>query len=318
MRYRTRLLLGVGVLALLVLSQRVTAASPAGAFPEVIPLPDGFQPEGIVTGRGATLYAGSLAAGAIYQADLRTGTGTILVPPQPGRIAVGLSFDARTNYIFAAGGPTGHAFVYDASTGETVGDYVLTTESPTFVNDVIVTRDAAYFTDSFQPVLYRLPLLAGGRLPDPSAVETIALGGDFEFVPGAFNTNGIEATPNGKTLVIVSSALATLYRVDPDSGLATRIDLGGDTVPNGDGLLLAGHTLYVVQNFLNQIAVVRLDPGLASGEIQGVITDPRFDIPTTVARFGASLYVVNARFSTPPAADTEYTVVKVPGVPAQP
>jgi hypothetical protein len=106
--------------------------------------------------------------------------------------------------------------------------------------------------------------------------------------------------------------------VDPTSGDATRIDLGGDAVPNGDGLLLTGRTLYVVQNFLNQIAVVQLDPGLASGEIQRVITDPRFDIPTTVADFGASLYVVNARFSTPPTPDTEYTVVKVSKFPDQP
>jgi len=315
MRNWIRLVVGFGVLAVLVLSQGVSAAAPASTFPEVISLPNGFQPEGVVTGRGHTLYAGSLAAGAIYQADLRTGAGTILVPPQPGRIAVGLSFDQRTNFIYAAGGPTGRAFVYDADTGATAGNYQLTAEPVTFVNDVILTRDAAYFTDSFQPVLYRLPLLPGGRLPDAGAVETITLGGEFQFVPGQFNVNGIEATPNGKVLVIVNSALGTLYRVDPTSGQATEIDLDGGAVPNGDGLLLAGHTLYVVQNFLNQIAVVRLDPGLTSGEIQGVITDPRLDIPTTVAGFGASLYVVNSRFTTPPTADTEYTVVKVRRVP---
>jgi len=34
--------------------------------------------------------------------------------------------------------------------------------------------------------------------------------------------------------------------VDPDTGEASAIDLGGDAVPNGDGLLLRGHTLYVV------------------------------------------------------------------------
>ena len=31
------------------------------AFPTVVPLPDGFQPEGIATGYGPELFAGSLA-----------------------------------------------------------------------------------------------------------------------------------------------------------------------------------------------------------------------------------------------------------------
>lgn len=120
---------------------------------------------------------------------------------------------------------------------------------------MIVTREAAYFTDSFHSVLYQLPLGHGGELPDPSAVEEIALSGDFEFVPNAFNANGIEATPNGHALIVVNSANGMLYKVDPASGETTRIDLGADAVLNGDGILLVGRTLYVVQNFLNQIAV---------------------------------------------------------------
>ena len=31
------------------------AAAPAAPFPEVIPLPNGFQPEGVVMGRGTTI-----------------------------------------------------------------------------------------------------------------------------------------------------------------------------------------------------------------------------------------------------------------------
>ena len=80
----------------------------------MIALPNGWLPEGVVTGRGPGDLLGSRANGAIYAADLRTGEGEILVPGQAGRVAVGLSFDARTNYIFVAGGPTGKAYVYDA------------------------------------------------------------------------------------------------------------------------------------------------------------------------------------------------------------
>ena len=302
---------GLVVLALLLAAPGQAAAALPG-WPEVIALPNGFQPEGVVMGYGTTIYAGSLATGAIYQADVRTGEGSLLVGAQAGRTAVGLSFDPRSGYLFVAGGPLGTAYVYDTRTGDTVATYTLTTDSPTFVNDVIVTREAAYFTDSAQPVLYRLPLGPGGSVPGADAVEEIPLSGDYVFVPGAFNANGIEATPSGDALIIVNSATGSLYEVDPDTGVATLIDLGGDAVPSGDGLLLVGHTLYVVQNFLNQIAVVELKDGFTSGRVVDVLTDPDFDIPTTVTRLGASLYAVNSRFSTPPTPDTEYWIARLP------
>ncbi len=287
----------------------------AKTFPALIPLPNGFQPEGIAVGPGHAFYVGSIPTGAIYKGDLRTGEGQILVPPQEGRNAIGLAFDPRSNYLFVAGGLTGHGFVYDAQTGQSVHEFSLT-DAPflgTFVNDVVVTREAAYFTDSFRPFLYRVPLGPGGSLPNAAPVEEIALGGDFVFTPGifVFNTNGIDATPNGKWLVIVNSVQQELYRVDPQTGDAMRIDLGGASVPNGDGLILDGKTLYVVQNALNQIAVIQLNSSLDGGAVIETITDANFRVPTTIAEFGESLYAVNARFGVPPSPDTEYEVVMV-------
>lgn len=90
-----------------------------------------------------------------------------------------------------------------------------------------------------------------------------------------------------------------------------RIDLGADGVPSGDGLLLDGKTLYVVLNFTNRIAVVELDADLSSGLVVATLTDPAFDIPTTVAEHASALYAVNARFSTPPGPAVEYDVVRV-------
>lgn len=276
-------------------------------YPELIDLPNAWLPEGVVTGRGPVIYSGSRANGAIYAADLRTGEGSILVPGAPGRVAVGLSFDRRSNYIFVAGGATGNAYVYDADTGATVRIYSLSS-APTFVNDVIVTRDAAYFTDSQRAVLYRLPLGPGGSLPD--SFETLPLSGDWQQVAG-FNANGIEATANGKDLIIVNSTLGALFRVDPETGVASRIDLGGASVSNGDGILLQGKTLYVVRNRLNQIAVINLSSNLQSGKVVDVITSSNFDVPTTVAAFGNRLYAVNARFGTPNTPATTYNIVQL-------
>lgn len=283
-------------------------AAPLGAsarFPELIALPDGFRPEGIAIGNGPTFYVGSIGTGAIYRGDLRTGEGAILNPGATGRAAIGVVFDHGK--LFVAGGPTGKGFVYDARTGALLATHQLTTETDTFVNDVVVARGAAYFTDSRQPVLYRVGTGENG------GVTTIPLIGDIHYIAGN-NANGIEATPNGKTLVIVQSNTGKVFRVEPGSGETTEITLD-ETVVNGDGLLLDGRTLYVVQNRLNQVAVVRLDTRLASGEVVTHITDPDFDVPSTIDEFGNRLYAVNARFTTPPTPTTAYSLAQFRKVP---
>lgn len=297
------------VLALAVMPASAAPVKPGETFPKIIPLPDGFRPEGIVSGRGTIFYVGSLADGAIYRGNLRTGEGEPLLTPPPGRVAVGLAFDPRSNALFVSGASTGQAYVYDATTGAELAIYQLATPDESFINDVIVTPDAAYFTNSFQATLYRLPLAPNGGLPDPGEVESMPL--PAEFGTGGFAANGIEATRDGRLLVVVHSGLGVLYRIDTASWEVTPIDLAGGMVPSGDGLLLQGKTLYVVQNFLNQIAVVDLEPGWAHGAVVEILTDPDFRIPTTAAGLGDALYAVNARFDVPPEPDTEYEAVRV-------
>jgi sugar lactone lactonase YvrE len=302
------------------------ATQTAVTFPDVLPLPTGFQPEGIATGRGTEFFVGSFPLGAVYKGDLRHGEGAVLVAPDPGiRQVVGLSHDARTDQLFAAGGLLGQAHVFDGSTGATLATYQLTIPCPgvpcTLVNDAVVTRDAVYFTDSFRPSIYRLPLGPGGALISGATPVEIPLTGDFVFdavcpiFPQPANANGIDATPDGKALVIVNLCTGQLFRVDPTSGHASLIDLSGAGVPYGDGILLDGFDLYVVQNFLNQIAVVELSPDLKSGLVTRTITDPAFRVPATVAEFGNSLYAVNARFDVAPpdvpSPTVEFEVVRV-------
>lgn len=290
---------------------RHRTAAHADVYPDVIRLPNGFFPEGIAFGRGATLYVGSIATGAIFRGDARTGAGDLLVPPQPGREAIGVKYDQRRDWLFVAGGLTGQAYLYEASTGAALAMFQLAdlTAGPTEVNDVTVLRDAAYFTDDARPVIYRIALGADGAVP--SAAQTIPLTGDFQFIPGAFNANGIVATPDGSELIIVNTTTGSLYRVDAANGHATEIDLIGGDVVAGDGLLLAGQTLYVVQGYFNQIAVVRLSPDFASGVVERTITSDALAFPTTVAAFGSSLYAVNARLDVAPGPHVEYEVVRL-------
>ena len=287
----------------------VLGGVPAGAgpsFPEVIALPDGFAPEGIAVGKGTTFFVGSIPTGAVYRGDLRTGEGSILVPGAAGRQAIGMDVDVRGR-LFVAGGSTGRAFVYDGRTGVLLAEYSLT-GGTTFVNDVVVTRDGAYFTDSLQQQLYRVPIAPGGALG--ASAETIPLSGDIVYV-GGFNVNGIEATPDGKTLVLVQSNLGKLFTTDPASGVASEIDLGGETVTAGDGILLDGKILYVVRNRQNRVAVVRLSRDLTRGVLVTHLTDLDFDVPTTIAEHGNRLYAVNARFDTPVTPTTPYWVTQL-------
>ncbi|MGH2735397.1 MAG: superoxide dismutase [Actinomycetota bacterium] len=296
-----RAVLGLLVIAALAVGG---AGASAGGRPKVVPLPDGFQPEGIATRGANSFFVGSIPTGAIYSGSLKTGEGSVLVPAQEGRNAIGLSL--RKDMLFVAGGETGQAYVYDASTGAELATFQLVT-GPTFVNDVVATKNAAYFTDSVNPSLYKVPI-DRGRFGTP---EAIPITGDLVYQEG-FNVNGIDATSNGKTLVLVQSNTGRLFTADPESGDTTEIDLDGDTVPNGDGILLdGGRRLWVVQNRDNLLTLVRLDSDLASGEVVDRFTDETFDVPTTVARAGNRLALVNARFGTASPETAEYWVTQL-------
>ncbi len=290
-------------------------------FPEIIPLPNGFQPEGIAIGINQSFYVGSLSSGQIIKGNLRTGASDLLTIPEGQDQVVGLSFDPRSGYLFAAKGYTGMGAAYDSETGEVIRSFTLTDPMTDFINDVVVTRDAAFFTGSFTSVLYKVPLIKNGRLPEPVQVIPLTLSGDFSMIPEGepqlgIYANGIDATKNGEYLILANTELGEIYRVYPNTGEAKRIDLGGNLIPFVDGILLDGHILYGVQNFLNQVAVIKLSDDLLKGEIVEVITHPKFGIPTTVAEFGNQLYLVNAHFDVAPPSGTfpevEFEVVKVP------
>ena len=268
-------------------------------FPTEISLPDGYNPEGIVSGKANALYVGSLYDGRILEIDARTGSTSILIEGESDRTAVGLDYDDRTGYLYVAGGPDGYAYIYDTATGEEIAAIQLSTSTfpETFINDVIVTKDAAYFTNSFMSEYYSVPLNNDGSLA-AEGTQTIELTGDFTATEG-FNSNGIVASPDGSQLIIVHSALGVLYNVEAETGIATEIDLEASLV-NGDGLVLQGKTLFVVQNSNNQISEVRLDSQWTSAELVEVITDSDFRVPTTATISGGQLYVVNARFDVAP------------------
>ena len=281
--------------------------SAAGAKPasDVIVLPGATSAEGIALGHGSTFFAGDLFAGDIYRGNLQAGTAELFIDTD-GRQAVGMTFDDATGLLYVAGGFTGQAYIYDTNTGETVATFQFAEPGPdALVNDVALTNEGAWFTNTWDPVLYFVPFGAAS-----GEFSTLALSGPAADDSQQFNNNGIVATEDGSTLIVGHSANGDLYTIDPGTGSSALIE--GVSVPNVDGMVMRGRELWAIQNFSNQISAVLLSPDLTSGVVTHVITSDNFQIPATAALFGSRLAVVNAKFDTgfPPTAE-EYEVVIV-------
>jgi hypothetical protein len=306
-------------IAIVITALLLTTAAGTASDARSIPIPDDFAPEGIAVGADSTFYVGSLWDGDIYRGSLRTGKGELLVDTT-GSQAAGLKVERARHRLWVAGGVTGRGLVYDTRDGSLIADLALAAPASSLVNDVVVTSRAAYFTDSLSPVLYIVPLSPKGRIGTPRTLDLTgpaAVPADF---PGL---NGIAATAHGGRLIVGHTSLGAMFVVDPRTGASQQISLPAGAVPSSDGIILEGRTLWVVNNFLNQVVELKLAPDLSSGVVKAVIdnsdVDGLFRVPTTIARKGDSLVLVNGRFDVglpPPLgegapAGTEYDVVVV-------
>ncbi len=300
-------LLAVAILSPVLMVPLAGTATAAEKYPDRIELPDGFLPEGIAIGPTKMAYLGSRANGDIYEVNLRSGKGHV-ISKGPGTQSVGLKSDQRRR-LYVAGGMAGDGRIVNIRTGKIAASYKFN-RGESFVNDVVLTPRIAWFTDSRQAQLYAVPIHRKGGGASSKFI-TLPLTGDWVQAPGVNNANGIAVTPDGKALLVVQSNTGFLFRVNPRTGRATRVDLGKTVLTNGDGLLVKGRTLYAVQNQLNQVAVIKLKRSGRSGFLVRTLKSADFDVPTTIASFGKYLYLPNARFTTPQLPTTGFWITRI-------
>ncbi len=274
-----------------------TTQEVSGAERYVLPGEQVF-PEGVAyhsdTG---DFYVGSTTDGTVFRGNVEGGpkeAEVFLEPESDGRTtAIGMEVDGEGR-LFIAGGGTGRIFVYDTESADLTRRLATPEVEATFLNDVAVTPDGnAYFTDSMRSVLFRVTSTGDG-------VGEAEPWLNFEGTPAeyeeGFNFNGIDATEDGRYLVAVQSNTGELFRIDTESKEVVEINLGGESLVNGDGLLLDGRTVYVVRNEQELIVPVKLSGEYISGEVGEPFTDPSFAFPTTIAKTDGQLLVVNSQF----------------------
>jgi sugar lactone lactonase YvrE len=260
--------------------------------------------EGIaVNRRTATFYADSHANGDIYRGSLVSrrdggsdGGGLLVRDTVAGEQAYGVGIDGRGR-LWVAYGATGQLRVFDASSGRKLATYQVGAPGTGLVNDLLVTGNAVYATDSVAQRMYVVPLRGDGRLPDPRLARSVPLVGDIRYSPTGkyglpFNGNGIETTPDGHALLIDQTNAGKLFRVDPRTGRTKEVPLAGGDIAFADGLRRIGRTLYVAQNDSGHVAEIVLTRDGASGRIVAHPTGQRAYLrPASLAEFCGRMYV---------------------------
>ena len=273
---------------------------------------------------GDTYYVGATSDGTVYRGTVGEDATVFLPGGQDGRVAA-IGIKATADRLYVAGGPTGLVFVYDRATGDLLARYTnaATGSGATFLNDIAIAPDGtAYVTDSRREFLFSIPATVptdGGTYPLQVAVAFD--GTAFEYVPG-FNANGIAITADGRTAYVVQSGTGALFAVrlkDRGTQKVSRVavvDPDGEAYPlvNGDGILLQGSTLSVLQNAQELLVTVELDRSGKRGVVTKRTTDETFAYPTTLAAAGSTFLVVNSQFDVRSAGGTPapFTVSAVP------
>lgn len=274
-------------------------------------------PEGVgVDHATGDFFVGSTNDGTIYRGTL-DGSGAsdagavapFLAGGEDGRTAAtGIKVDQQGR-LWVAGRDTGRAWVYDSDTGDLIQALETPPAQRTLINDLTFTPDATYLTDSFRPVIWRVERSANRvgteMTPWLDLAETI-IPTDTEF-----GLNGVTASDDGQVLLTVHFDTGRLFRIDIATRQVTEIDLGGDLLTTGDGILLDGQNLLVVREEPAGVYPVRLNGDLTRGEVDDPFGEGLL-LPTTIAEYDGEVLVVNSQLNDQDSPDLPFTVSRIP------
>ena len=242
------------------------------------------------TNQSGTIYRGRLSG--------RERRLEVWQPATPGNDGRGIEVD-RAGRVFVAGGPAAEVRVFDRR-GALLAE-LPTGVSGSYLNDLWIGPDgAAYVTDSSLPVIWRVSNRSGHWRVD----RFLDVSGTIAYTPPLtdFDLGGITLSRSGRYLLTTQGTTGQLWRIDLWTRRISEVDLGGTRVVNADGIVLRGHTLYVVQNFSRQISKLRLGRRFEIGTLERVLPTPADRTFTTAKPVGRTLLAVDSKFGFPATA----------------
>lgn len=283
-----------------------------------IAAPSGIDyPEGVTVDSEGWIYVSSAVDGAVARMKSDGGSAQIIAPagkllPAGNDIfpaMLGKKID-ELGRLWIMGGLTGKIFVIDKATGDLLETRTVSGERKA-LNDAVIMPDAAYVTDTVQPILWKIAR-NGDEIGEPEAWIDFT-GTALEYGPGR-NLNGIAADEAGKYLIVIQMDKGLLFRIDIASRQVTPVDIGDETVTNGDGLVIAGQTMYLVRQAETEIVTLRFAPDFSSAEVVSRFSDPALTWPATAAILGDELLVMDSQFNRKASADPvrPFSVVAIP------
>jgi sugar lactone lactonase YvrE len=274
-------------------------------------------PEGIGYDPAGYIYTASAADGTVVRTELETARSEVITKQgvllaqsnETFPNVLGMKVD-RAKQLWLAGGRTGKVFVIDTRNGRLVKTLATPGEGG-LLNDLVVTADAIYVTDTRRPTLWKIPF-KGEDIGQPEAWLDFN-GTALQYGEGP-NLNGIAKTPNDKTLFVVQMNKGLLFKIDVATKALTSIDIGGEQLTGGDGLELDGQTLYVVRQPAAEVVTVALAPGFAAGKVTMRLQHPALQWPATAVKVGHELVIVNSQFNkrATNAPVTPFSVIAIP------
>jgi len=254
----------------------------------------------------ATNQSGTIYRGRLSGRERRL---EVWQPATPGNDGRGIEVD-RAGRVFVAGGPAAEVRVFDRR-GALLAE-LETGAAGSYLNDLWIGPErsgdepsgrgsgAAYVTDSSLPVIWRVSNRFGHWRID----RFLDVSGTIAYTPPLtdFDLGGITISPNGRYLLTTQGTTGQLWRIDLWTRRITQVDLGGANVINADGIVLRGHTLYVVQNFSRQISKLQLGRHFERGRVVKVMPTPADRTFTTAKPVGRTLLAVDSKFGFPATA----------------
>lgn len=251
-------------------------------------------PEGVAFDESSgDIFVGSTDDGTIFRASLDDDVAQVFLAPGDDERTAVTGLAVQDDLLFVAGRDTGRVFAYDIESADLVAAFDAAAGERSLINDIAVSDDFAYVTDSFQPVLYRLGIDAGGVGEPEQWIDLSATSVPFDST--GFNLNGIAITDDGEALYTVHYGSGELFRIDIESATVDAVDLAGERLIGGDGLEIEGSTIIAIAD--GDLVTVELDDtGTAAlTSSRQPLEDLLF--PTTLALTDDSYVIVNSQLN---------------------